>query len=350
MHRANDTPIRVAVLGASGYSGGELLRLLAAHPGTELVAAGASEHAGMSLADVHPHLTPLSGITLEALGPEVAERCDVAFLALPHGTSAGVAPALLERGVRVIDLAGDFRLLAEEYPAWYGFEHPAPEWLDKAVYGLPELFRADIPGAQLVANPGCFPTAVALALVPPARAGLIRGPVTIDAKTGVSGAGATPTAAVHYAHTEGSVRPYRVGTHQHTPEMERALTAAGGGDLRVTFVPHLVPAVRGVLVTCYAPLAAGAGTPDVARTLREAYDGEPFVRVRTEGAMPDPKHVQGSNVCEIGVGGDARTGIAIVVAAVDNLVKGAAGQAIQNMNLLFGLDEAIALPTLGVYP
>jgi N-acetyl-gamma-glutamyl-phosphate reductase len=350
MHTANDPPIRVAVLGASGYSGGELLRLLAAHPGAELVAAGASERAGKSVADVHPHLTPLAGMTLEALGPEVAERCDVAFLALPHGTSAGLAPALLERGARVIDLAGDFRLPAEEYPTWYGFEHPAPEWLDKAVYGLPELFRADLPGAQLVANPGCFPTAVALALAPPARAGLIRGPVTIDAKTGVSGAGATPTATVHYAHTEGSVRPYRVGTHQHIPEMERALTAAGGGDLRVTFVPHLIPAVRGVLVTCYTPLTGGAGIPDVTRTLREAYAGEPFVRVREDGAMPDPKHVQGSNVCEIGVGGDARGGIAIVVAALDNLVKGAAGQAIQNMNLLFGLDEATALPTLGVYP
>src|SRR5437899_9291850 len=259
MHRANDTPIRVAVLGASGHSGGELLRLLAAHPGTELVAAGACEHAGMSLADVHPHLAPLSGITLEALGPEVAERCDVAFLALPHGTSAGLAPALLERGARVIDLAGDFRLPAEEYPTWYEFEHPSPAWLDKAVYGLPELFRADIPGAQLVANPGCFATAAALALAPAARAEMLGAPIIVDAKTGVSGAGAKPTATVHYAHTEGSVRPYRVGTHQHTPEIERVLSVAGGGDVRVTFVPHLVPAVRGVLVTCYAPFAGSLG-------------------------------------------------------------------------------------------
>ena len=230
MQSQTPAPVRVAVLGASGYSGGELLRLLAGHPGARIVAAGASERAGLTVADVHPHLAPLGDLPLEALGPDVAERCDVAFLALPHGASAELAPALLERGARVIDLAGDFRLPAEEYPGWYGFEHPAPEWLGKAVYGLPELFRADIPGAQLVANPGCFPTAAALALVPPVRAGLIRGPVTIDAKTGVSGAGAKPTATVHYAHTEGSVRPYRVGTHQHTPEIERV--ARGGGRRR----------------------------------------------------------------------------------------------------------------------
>jgi N-acetyl-gamma-glutamyl-phosphate reductase len=343
-------PVRVAVLGASGFSGGELLRLLAGHPGVQIVAAGASERAGLTVGDVHPHLAPLGALPLEALGPDVAERCDVAFLALPHGTSAELAPALLERGARVIDLAGDFRLPPEEYPTWYGFDHPSPEWLGKAVYGLPELFRADIPGAQLVANPGCFSTAAALALVPAVRGGLIDGPVAIDAKTGVSGAGAKPTATVHYAHTEGSVRPYRVGTHQHTPEIERVLGTAGGRDVAVTFVPHLVPAVRGVLVTCYARLAGGAGTDDLQRALAGAYAGEPFVRALAGGAMPDPKRVEGSNVCEVGASADPRTGTAIVVAALDNLVKGAAGQAIQNMNLLFGFDETTALPVLGMYP
>lgn len=345
--RAHTSTIRVAVLGASGYSGGELLRLLAAHPSVEVVAAGASEHAGSVVADVHPHLEGVADMTFEELGPDVAERCDVAFLALPHGASSRIGPALLEAGTRVIDLAGDFRLSAEEYPSWYGFDHEAPAWLDKAVYGLPELFRDQIRGSQLVANPGCFATAAALALAPIARAGLFEGNVVADAKTGVSGAGARPTATVHYAHTEGSVRPYRVGTHQHTPEIERVLARAGAKDTTVTFVPHLVPAVRGVLVTCYLP---GAGTGPCARALEEAYANEPFVRVLPDRKMPDPKHVQGSNVCEIGAGGDERTGTAVVVAALDNLVKGAAGQAIQNMNLLFDLDEGLALPTTGLYP
>jgi len=347
MSSFSSSSIRVAILGASGYSGGELLRLLAGHPAAEVVAAGAGDHAGESVGDVHPHLRDLAPMTLEELGPDVAERSDVVFLALPHGASSRVGPDLLEAGARVVDLAGDFRLPAEEYPGWYGFDHTAPAWLDKAVYGLPELFRDDIPGSELVANPGCFATAAALALAPIVRSGLFDGNVVVDAKTGVSGAGARPTATVHYASTEGSVRPYRVGTHQHTPEIERALARAGATSTTVTFVPHLVPAVRGVLVTCYLP---GADATACARALDDAYTGEPFARVLPGGAMPDPKHVQGSNVCEIGVVGDPRTGTAVIVAALDNLVKGAAGQAIQNMNLLFGLDESLALPTTGLAP
>jgi len=347
MRNQASPPVRVAVLGASGYSGGELLRLLSAHPAAEVVAAGAGEHAGAAVGDVHPHLEGVAEMTFEELGPDVAERCDLAFLALPHGASSRIGPELLEAGARVIDLAGDFRLPAEEYPDWYGFEHEAPAWLDKAVYGLPELFRDQIRGSTLVANPGCFATAAALALAPVARAGLFEGNVVVDAKTGVSGAGARPTTTVHYAHTEGSVRPYRVGTHQHTPEIERVLARAGARDTIVTFVPHLVPAVRGVLVTCYVP---GADAAASARALQEAYAGEPFARVLPDRKMPDPKHVQGSNVCEIGVAGDERTGTSVIVAALDNLVKGAAGQAIQNMNLLFDLDEGLALPTTGLYP
>jgi len=345
--RSHESSVRVAVLGASGYSGGELLRLLSAHPAAEVVAAGAGEHAGASVGDVHPHLEDFAGMTFEELGPDVARRCDVAFLALPHGTSSRIGPGLLEAGARVIDLAGDFRLPAEEYPAWYGFEHAAPAWLDKAVYGLPELFRDEIRGSTLVANPGCFATAASLALAPIARARLFEGNVIIDAKTGVSGAGARPSATVHYAHTEGSIRPYRVGTHQHTPEIERVLARAGAGGTTVTFVPHLVPAVRGVLVTCYL---SGADPAACAQALADAYAGERFARVLPDRRMPDPKHVQGSNVCELGVGGDDRSGTAVIVSAVDNLVKGAAGQAIQNMNLLFGLDEGLALPTTGLYP
>jgi N-acetyl-gamma-glutamyl-phosphate reductase len=345
------SPVRVAVFGASGYSGAELLRLLAPHPAVRLVAIGASERAGQRLEDVHPHLSPLGSMAFEVLDAAVSERADVAFLALPHGRSSELAPALLDGGMRVIDLAGDFRLPAEEYPAWYGFEHPAPAWLDKAVYGLPELFRAQIGGASLVANPGCYPTAVALALAPLLAAGAIS-PVgiVVDAKSGVSGAGAKPTDTVHYAHTEGSVRPYRVGHHQHTPEIELVLARSSGQQVRVTFVPHLVPAVRGVLVTCYAALTGAATVEELGGAMAAAYAGAPFVRVLPPGQMPDPKRVTGSNVCEVGVGLDPRTGTAVVAGAVDNLVKGAAGQAVQNMNLMLGLDEATALPTIGLYP
>ena len=343
--------LRVAVFGASGYSGAELVRLLAGHPSAGLTLATAGERAGQRLADVYPHLAPFGDLVLEPVGTDVAGRADLAFLALPHGESSRIAPQLLDQGLRVVDLAGDFRLPAEAYPRWYGFEQAAPEWLDKAVYGLPELFAEDIKGADLVANPGCYPTAAALALVPLVRSGLAE-PVgiLIDAKSGVSGAGAKPTATVQYAHTEGSVRPYKVGTHQHTPEIELILDRAAGVATSVTFVPHLVPAVRGVLVTCYARLAGQHDLDDLASVVSEAYSDAPFVRALSPGEMPDAKRVTGANVCEVGVALDPRTGTVVVAAAVDNLVKGAAGQAIQNMNLMFGFDETEGLPTIGVYP
>lgn len=348
---------RVAVFGASGFSGAELLRLLADHPAVEVTALGANERAGERVDDVHPHLSALGDRRFEALDDSVAERADVAFLALPRGASAPLAPVLVERGMRVVDLTGDFRLPAEAYPAWYGFEHPAPEWLGRAVYGLPETHRDEIAGARLVANPGCFATAAILALAPLLRAGLVAPDgLVIDAKTGVSGAGATPTPTVHYAHVEGSVRPYRVGTHQHTPEIEGELTCAAGSPVRVTFVPHLVPAVRGILATCYGRAtgaAAEAGGEPAARltdALTAAYAEEPFVRVLPPGAVPDPKRVTASNVAEVACAADPRTGTVVAMGAIDNLVKGAAGQAVQNLNVMLGLDQATGLPTVGVYP
>jgi N-acetyl-gamma-glutamyl-phosphate reductase len=341
----------VAVFGASGYSGAELLRLLAAHPGAEVTAVTAGERAGQRIGDVYPHLAPFAGIELEPVHTDVAGRADLAFLALPHGESSSVAPSLLDAGLRVIDLAGDFRLPAEAYPYWYGFDHPAPEWLGKAVYGLPELFGKEIAAADLVANPGCYPTAAALALAPLLRAGAIDSTgILIDAKSGVSGAGAKPSATVHYAHTEGSVRPYKVGTHQHTPEIELVLDRASGAATSVTFVPHLVPAVRGVLVTCYARVAGDHDLLALHAVLADSYAHAPFVRTLDADDMPDAKRVTGANVCEVGVGLDTRTGTAVIAAAVDNLVKGAAGQAIQNMNLMLEFDETTALPTIGLYP
>jgi N-acetyl-gamma-glutamyl-phosphate reductase len=342
--------VRAAVFGASGYLGAELLRLLSAHPGVEVAAAGAAENAGRALGKVHPHLAAID-LPLESLDESVAGRADVAFLSLPHGQSGDLAPRLLDAGMRVIDLAGDFRLPPETYPEWYGFDHPAPEWSAKAVYGLPELFGDQVPGASLVANPGCYPTAAALALVPLLRTGLVTGEgIVIDAKSGISGAGAKTTAASHFARRDGSVEPYRVGRHQHTPEIEQVLEVATGHAARVTFVPHLVPAVRGVLVTCYAPLASSATTEDLTGALSEAYAGAPFVRALPPDTLPDPKRVTAANVCEVAAVADRRSSTAVVVGAVDNLVKGGAGQAVQNLNLMFDMDETAGLPTVGTFP
>lgn len=340
---------RVAVLGASGYTGAELLRLLAGHP-AEVTAIGAATSAGQTVGSLYPHLAPYADLVFEDLGAaDVAGRADIAFLALPHGESMTMAPALLEAGIRVIDLAGDFRLDPAAYPDWYGFEHTAPEWSAKAVYGLPELFAPDIRDAALVANPGCYPTPVALGLVPLIRAGLVDPTsVVVDAKSGISGAGRSPTESTHFPAAHGSVHPYKAGgVHQHTPEIERALDAAAGA---VTFVPHLVPTSRGVLTTCYAPLASGADTGPLLDTLNEAYASAPFVRVLPEGTLPDTKRVLASNTVELGVAVDGRTGTAVVAGTVDNLVKGAAGQAIQNLNLMLGLPEETGLTALAVYP
>ena len=342
------------MLGASGYAGGEVVRLLADHPGLTVTFLGAKGSAGKTLADVHPHLggAPLGGQAITPMEPDaIAASAEVVFSSLPHGAFAALAPALLDAGLTAIDLAGDFRLSAEAYPEWYGFAHPAPDLLGTAVYGLPELFREQLPGARLVANPGCFPTPVILGCSPLLAAGLIEpGPIRVDGKTGLSGAGKSATEATLFTSTEESVRPYRVPGHQHTPEMERGIALASGVAVRAIFVPHLVPTVRGVLTTCYATLTEGVSTEALTECLATAYDGEPFVRVLPAGGMVDSKRTRGTNVVELQAVADPRTGTVIVVGAVDNLVKGAAGQAIQNANLVLGFPETTALPTVAVYP
>jgi N-acetyl-gamma-glutamyl-phosphate reductase len=346
--------VRVAVLGASGFAGGELIRLLQDHPAVQVTFLGAHGSVGKTLAEVHPNLAALSianDVLREPVVADVTDVADVAFCSLPHGASAELAPQLLEAGLRVIDLAGDFRLPASSYPDWYGFEHPSTDWLGKAVYGLPELFGDQLPGAQLVANPGCFPTPVILGLAPLLSAGSVEpGPIHVDGKTGLSGAGRAVSEAALYAASEESIRPYRAPRHQHTPEMERGLELATGFTPGVIFVPHLVPAVRGVVTTAFAPMAPGMSTDELTSCLVDAYAGRPFVRVLPPGGMVDSKRTRGSNVVELQAVADTRTGTAVVIGALDNLVKGAAGQAIQNLNLILGLDESTALTTLGVYP
>jgi N-acetyl-gamma-glutamyl-phosphate reductase len=345
---------RAAILGASGYGGGELVRLLEAHPAIEVTFLGAKDSAGMTLGASHPHLLPAThgADVLQPIEPgAIVGAADLVFSAMPNGASSGLVPTLLDAGVQVIDLAGDFRLAAAGYPEWYGFEHPAPAWLDEAAYGLPELFAGTIGAAKLVANPGCYPTPTVLGLAPLLAAGLVEpGPIRVDGKTGLSGAGRAAVEAMSFAATEDSVRPYRLPAHQHTPEMERAIALATGIAVSVLFVPHLVPTVRGVVTTSYATLASGATTASLTACLAAAYDGQPFVRILPAGEMVDSKRTRGTNLVELQAVADPRTGTAVVVGAVDNLIKGAAGQAIQNANLMLGLDQETGLRSTAVYP
>jgi N-acetyl-gamma-glutamyl-phosphate reductase len=353
-HAFMGAPTRAAILGASGYGGGELARLLAAHPAIVVTFLGANDSAGRTLGASHPHLAGLATgpMVMQPMEPDpVADAADLVFCSLPHGASAVLAPAILDAGRPVIDLAGDFRLPADAYPEWYGFAHPAPERLAEAAYGLPELFADTIVGAKLVANPGCYPTATVLGLAPLLRAGLIEaGAIRVDGKTGLSGAGRAAVESSSFASTEESVRPYRVPAHQHTPEMEHAIRLATGLDVDVLFVPHLVPTVRGVLTTSYATLAPGVTTEALTACLVAAYEGQPFVRVISAGQMADSKRTRGTNLVELQAVADPRTGTAVVIGAVDNLIKGAAGQAIQNANLMLGLPQDTGLPTTAVYP
>jgi N-acetyl-gamma-glutamyl-phosphate reductase len=325
---------RVAVLGAVGYAGAVAARLVHRHPRFELAHVTARADAGTRLDALHPRTrVPL---VLEAFDAERHAEVDAAIVAYPHGAAAPVVAALRERGVRVVDLSADFRLHDRAaYEQWYG-EHGAPERLGEAVYGLPELHRDAIAGAGLVANPGCYPTAAILALAPLARAGLL-GDVVIDAKSGISGAGREPTHGKHFVSVDETVTPYKVGAHRHTPEIEQEL---GGGTL-VTFTPHLVPLAHGELVSAYVVPARATSLDEVRGLYAAAYDGEPWVEVVLD--PPGMQEVRETNFCRVSVHEDPRTGRLIVFATIDNLWKGTSSQAVQNLNLMFGLDESTGL-------
>jgi N-acetyl-gamma-glutamyl-phosphate reductase len=281
---------------------------------------------------------------------EMAQDSDVVFLALPHGAAIEAAPVLLEKGARVIDLGADFRLKdPATYARWYGSEHGAPDLLADAVYGLPEQNRACLPSARLVANPGCYPTAAALALLPLVRGGHANGPVIVDAKSGVSGAGRNPSAATQFSEVNENVKPYKIGAHRHGPEMEQTFALAGA-PVPVYFAPHLTPMTRGILATCYVPLAGELSEAEALALYRDAYRDEPFVRVLEGDELPQTKATLGSNFCDVAVRVDRQRGLAVAVSAIDNLVKGAAGQAIQNMNLMFGFPETEGLWVPAMFP
>jgi len=345
--------IRLGILNVTGYAGAELARILHGHPQVKVIAATGRSGAGKALGQVFPHLAQWD-ITV---AQEIADEVDVVFSALPHGASAQALVPFLESGVLVIDLSADFRLRdPQEYAQWYGGEHPAPHYLGQGVYGLPEIYRERLKGAHLVANPGCYPTGALLALAPALKEGLITPDIIVDAKSGVSGAGRTVDLRYHFSEVNESVSAYGLGGHRHLPEMVQEISAllVEGGRPRVTFVPHLVPMTRGILTTCYAPLRPGglpsgeAGRRAVRDLYEQFYQGEPFVRICSE--PPSTKHVQGSNMCLVYPTVDASGERLIVVSAIDNLVKGAAGQAVQNMNILLGLPETMGLEIPPLFP
>ena len=353
--------ISVALIGASGYTGSELARLLAGHDGARLtVATATGERAGRKLSDLFPALRGVCDLVLEEPNLDaIADTCDVAVVALGHGKALEIAPQLLQRGVRVIDLGADFRLRdAAEYREWYHLEHSAPELLREVVYGLPEYNREKIKTARLVANPGCYPTSAILALAPFIAKDAIKAhSIIVDSASGVSGAGrASFGVSTHFPEYVGDFKAYNVGGHRHTPEIEQALNDVSPNPndpearALITFTAHLLPIARGILSTCYAAPMHEMTTEDAHDILSETYANEPFVRVLPLGDYPQIKHVNGSNFCDVGTKVDARTGRLIVISAEDNLIKGASGQALQNLNIMFGLPETAGLQGAAVFP
>jgi len=335
----------VAVLGASGYSGAELLRYIAGCAAMELAWATADSNAGRPVSDLFGHLGDLGEVVLQPTDVDAVPEVDLAFLALPHGSAATHGRTLVQRGIKVVDLSADWRLHdPAAYPQWYGAPHPHPDELGTWVYGLTELNRAAIASASGVANPGCYPSAALLALRPLVADDVVSNQgIVISAVSGVSGAGRKVDAAYLYTELEASFGAYRVAGHQHTPEIEQEL-----GGAAVTFTAHLAPMTRGLLATCYARATASGDA--IRESLERAYKGEPFVTVLGSGKQPQTKHVSGTNRAIIGVETDSRTDTVIVTCAIDNLGKGAAGQAVQNANLMLGLDETAGLTGLGVFP
>jgi len=338
--------IRAGILGPTGYSGLELIRLLLRHGEAEIAWLGGRREERPHIADIWPILRGTLDMRCSVLDEDPLPELDVAFVALPHTTAMSYVPKLLARGMKVVDISADYRLKdTATYKKWYKTEHTDPENLSRAVYGLPELFREDIPGAELVANPGCYPTAVELAVAPLLKNGLAdeNALIIVDAKSGVSGAGRSPKPNLHFPEANECITAYRVGEHQHTGEMLQTLERLSGCAPRFLFVPHLIPMDRGILTTCYVPLAKDSvgTTADLKEAFADFYAGETFVRVRTDDTVPTTKDVVGTNFCDIAV--RVRGGVAVVVACIDNLVKGASGQAVQNMNILFALPETTGL-------
>jgi len=338
--------IKVGIMGGSGYTGEILVGLVLRHPEAELVFVTSQSHKNEKLSDVYPHMEGITDITYKA--PDIdklAGTADVVFLALPNGMAMNIAPKILEAGVKVIDLSADFRFKdASVFKEWYKADHSSKNLLSKAVYGLPEIEK--ISGAKLVANPGCYATASILGLYPLVKEELIElDSIVVDAKSGVSGAGKALADDTHFPNCNEGVSAYKVAAHRHTPEIEQEL----GEGIKITFTPHLVPMTRGIFSTIYAKAKKAIDEGKLTKIYKDIYKGKPFIRV-LERKLPSTKYVCGTNYCDIAVKYDKRTNKVIVLSAIDNLVKGASGQAVQNMNLMFGLPETSGLEQIAIYP
>jgi N-acetyl-gamma-glutamyl-phosphate reductase len=335
---------RVGVIGASGYAGAELVRILAGHPKVKLNALSCRQDAGRRFDEIYPAMSGWVDVVCEAYDAEkMARDADVVFTALPHQLPMGLVPELLEHGLKVVDLSADFRFKnAADYEFHYQ-PHSAPALLERAVYGLSEIYTDRIASADLIGNPGCYPTSVLLPLIPLIKADLIdTGLLIADAKSGVSGAGRGATATTHFCHVTESFKAYKVGSHRHTPEMEAILGDAAGRPVQLNFVPHLIPMSRGMQTTIYTQPRSGVTIQQIDECLQNFYAGRRFIRLRG-GTPPDTLNVKGSNCCDIGYKLDPRANRLILMSAIDNLIKGAAGQAVQNMNIMLGLDETTGL-------
>jgi N-acetyl-gamma-glutamyl-phosphate reductase len=341
--------IKVGIVGGTGYTGVELLRILALHSGVQIAAITSRREAGMAVAELFPSLRGRVSLAFSDPTDARLETCDLVFFATPNGVAMEQAAALLKAGVRLIDLAADFRLQdAAEWEKWYAMKHACPELLDEAVYGLPELNRERIREARIVANPGCYPTSVQLGLLPLIEAGVVDlDNLIADAKSGVSGAGRKPETHILFAEASDNFKAYGVPGHRHLPEIKQGLRQVAGREVGLVFVPHLIPAIRGIHATIYAKLTSQV---DLQRLYEARYEKEPFVDVMPAGSHPETRSVRGANVCRIAVHRPQGGSTAVVLSVIDNLVKGAAGQAVQNMNLMFGLPESMGVDQLALLP
>lgn len=345
--------MKAAIVGGTGYGAIELIRFLHLHPYVDVTTIISRSNSGESISSTYPHLRDIVEIQLEKLDiEELAGKVELVFFAAPPGVSKDILPDLVEKGVKCIDLSGDFRLKDPAvYEEWYGVPAGPASYLQNACYGLTEMYKEEIGNASFIANPGCYPTATLLGLMPALKKKLIDpASIIIDAKSGVSGAGRSPSAATHYSEMNENFKAYKLGQHKHIPEIEQIIGQESGQQVNVTFTTHLVPMTRGIMATMYADLKDGQSTADLLAVYQEFYKDAPFVRIRPEGTWPATREVYGSNYCDIGLHADERTGRLTIVSVIDNLVKGASGQAIHNMNVMCGWEETTGLGNIPIYP
>jgi N-acetyl-gamma-glutamyl-phosphate reductase len=345
--------MKAAIIGGTGYGAIELIRLITKHPILELGSIVSNSQAGNSFSESYPHLTNIINQPLDTFNADsLCENNDIVFFATPSGVSSNLVPQLVDKGIKCIDLSGDFRLRSQsDYETWYKHSAPEQKYINQAVYGLSEIYPEKIKSSTLIANPGCYPTATTLGLLPVLKAGLAdEKSIIVDAKSGVSGAGRGLSLTSHYAEINENLKAYKLGAHQHIPEIEQVLQDESGRPITITFTTHLVPMTRGIMCTTYVNLTENRCTSEVNELYNKFYEGHPFVRVRPEGIYPSTKEVSGSNYCDIGLHVDPRTNRLTIISVIDNLVKGAAGQAIQNANLMNGWDVRTGLEDIPIYP